>query len=130
MPTRLHLTHQPDFSGTLPFAFAPDGELTFADGVTTVPDDDPLDWLSRYPGLDVVDDADAPAPDSPNSDDAETWDESDAPFDPRALTVSELRDAVADADPTPAERTALAALEREGDGRSTALEAIGAPGGK
>lgn len=126
MPTRLHLTRQADFSGTLYFGFAPGGELTFSDGVTTVPDDNSLDWLSRYPALEVVNESDAPAPDG-SDDDAASWGESDAPFDPRALTVAELRDALEDADLSDADRTALAALERAGDSRATALDAIDAP---
>lgn len=126
MPTRLRLTRPPEFSGTLSFAFAPDGELTFADGVTTVPDEDPLDWLGRYPALEAVDSSDTP--DETPGDDAAAWDESDAPFDPRALTVAELRDALADATPSDAERDALADLERRGDARATALDAIDASG--
>jgi len=123
MPTRLHLSRPADFSGTLSFAFAPDGELTFADGVTTVPDDDPLDWLSRYPALDVADESDAPDTDP----DADAWDETDVPFDPRALTVDEVRAAVDEYDLSDEQRRDLAELERAGDDRTTALDAIDAP---
>ena len=118
MPTRLHLTRDPDFSGTLPFAFAPDGELTFADGVTTVPDDDSLDWLSRYPALDVVDESDAP--------DETDVDDADGPLalDPSNYTVSELRDALDVSELSDSDLDATLAAEESGKDRDTAKEAI------
>jgi len=124
MSPLLRLTRMEDFSGTLTFAFAPGGELTFLGGIAKVDDDDPLDWLSRYPGLETYHEADTP--DDTDADPA-AWTESDAPFDPRALTVSELRDALTEQAPGDEERRALAALERQGDGRTTALGAIDAP---
>lgn len=129
MPTRLHLTRETEFSGTLPFGAAPGGELTFADGVTTVPDEDPLNWLGRYPALEVVNDDDAPETDTETETeaDADPFAEADVPFDPRAHTVAEIRDALDEYDLSDAQRRDLAEIERAGDRRTTALEAIDAP---
>ena len=122
MPTRLELTRQPEFSGTLPFSFAPGGELTFADGVTTVPDDDPLEWLSRYPALDVVNESDAPAETTA----ADTAESADKPLalDPSNYSVSDLRDALSVTDLSVSDLEATLAAEESGKDRDTATEAI------
>jgi len=70
---------------------------------------------------------------APDEDDDTGVDESDdngggteAPFDPGKRTVTEIRDALAEADYDAAALNALAAAEQAGDARTTALEAIDA----
>jgi len=144
MTQHLHLPRAPAFSGTLAFAQLPGGELHFEDGEATVSDDVDLDGrLDRYPHLERgsppepteagtqaaadTPDTDADADVDADEPAAEAESEADAPFDPREMTVDEVRAAVDEYDPSDDERQVLADLEDAGDDRTTALDAINAP---
>jgi len=114
MVHHLRLTRPESYSGTLTFAFAPGGELTFEDGVATVsPDTDVELVCDRYPHLEPLreDDPDPTA--------------ADPPLDPGEYSVRDLRETVSDGDFSDADLRAIHDAERNGEERTTALDILG-----
>ena len=108
---RLQLTGgDTEYTGELTFADAPDGLLTFEDGVASVEAETVAAGLEeRYPNLDRL---------------TEAAGDDDPPADPGDMTITELEEHLADTDYTDDELRRLKTAEEEGEGRVGALDAI------
>jgi len=122
MAHELRTTHDQGFTGTLTLGFAPDGELSFEDGVATVSGRTVAeDIASRYANITLAGDVNvADAADATET--ARTSDE--AAFDPAERTLDELEDELAERDLDNAQLQRIRDAEASSDDRAGAHDLI------
>jgi len=116
MGHELRTTHDDEFSGTLALGFAPDGELSFEDGVATVSERTVAEDIdNRYANIEFGGDGD-------DTTDASSDDE--LPFDPSPLTLDEFEDELVERDLSDAQLDQLRETEANGEDRAGAHDLI------